>query len=919
MNLDRWRRIRELSEAAAERPEAERAAWLESVEPDAELRARALALLADRTDETKATATTQPSRLSPEAIAAAVDATVGGTAWAGRRIGAWRLVEAIGRGGMGEVWRAERIDGGFRQHAAIKLMRRGIGDADYLGRFEAERQILARLEHPNIARLLDGGALEDGQPWLALEFVRGSDLVRHADARRLDVRERIGLFLGVCAAVAHAHRMLVVHRDLKPSNVMVTDDGTVKLLDFGIAKLLPGAEEHFGTETAAAPLTPAYAAPEQLRREPIGTPTDVYALGLLLHELLTGVLPHRRRGSQSAEALVEILTREPPPASVALERHVDDDAERTRLARERGADVGSLRRALRGDLDAIIARALRPRPEDRYASVDALAADLENHLARRPVSARRGSFRYRAGRFVARHRAAVALAGLLAVSLVAGVAAIVVQSSEVARERDRAVLEGQRANSALAFQREIFRRARPATHLGREPTASELLDLGERMLAEDTGLDPGVRATLLEELSHSRGSLGAFDRAHALALEARESFAAHGDRRGALRLDIHLASLEVRLGQPAEARARIDQVLGAAPDDLLPPEEIYAAWFQRGILLGNAGELDGAVRAIGTAIELAGRTDVARPVRPTAVVGMEVVLAGYLSGAGRAEEALARIGAARERLLSLGQFDDAARQQLLHAEGFALELLDRLDEARAAIEARLDLSTRIYGPKHHMVAQDLAQLARLALKQHDPALALRHAEAALPILLEQFGPDNAETAFLRHTLALARLRSGDPAGARADAGAALEARRRIHGENDTGVLNARAVLAMIDEATGAIDAARRGAIGIREAAGERWDRISAPTRARLDAIRIYHGPDPASERCRALESHRRQATDPTGTLVLGLYLAACRQLAGEPDAARELLDGLDAERVHRIVGDPALARVRAIAEGRGGG
>lgn len=913
MNLDRWRRIRELSEAAAERPESERAAWLESVEPDAELRARALALLADRTDES--TATTQPSRLSPEAIAQAVDATIGGAAWAGRRIGAWRLVEAIGRGGMGEVWRAERVDGGFRQDAALKLMRRGIGDAGYLGRFEAERQILARLEHPNIARLLDGGAGEDGQPWLALEYVRGTDLVHHADARRLDVRQRIELFLGVCAAVAYAHRMLVVHRDLKPSNVMVTDDGTVKLLDFGIAKLLPGAEGHFGTETASAPLTPAYAAPEQLKHEPIGTHTDVYALGLLLHELLTGVLPHRRRGSQSAEALVEILTEEPPPASVAIARLVDDPAERDRLAGNRSTDTPGLRHALEGDLDAIIAKALRVRPEDRYASVDAMADDLGRHLACRPVSARRGSFRYRAGRFVARHRVAVTLAGLLVVSLISGITSIVLQSAEIARERDRAVLEGQRANSALAFQREIFRRARPATHLGREPTASELLDLGERMLAEDTGMDPGVRASLLEELSRSRASLGAFDRAHALALEAREVFAANGDRRGALRVDIHLASLEVRRGQSEEAQARIDRVLDAAPGDRLPPEDIYAAWYQRGILLGNAGDLDGAVRAITTAIELAGRTDVARPVRPSAVVGMEVVLAGYLSSAGRAEEALARIAAARERLTRLGQFDDAGRQQLLHAEGLALELLDRLAEATAAIESRLELSKRIYGAEHYMVAQDLGQLARLALKRHDPALALRHAEAALPIVLAAYGPGNPETASLRHTLALARLRTGDLTGALNDAEAALDA-RRSKGEDVVGILNTRAVLAMIDEAASRTGEARKAAGDIREAAGERWVRISAPTRARLDAIRIFHGPESPPERCVALEAHRREASDPTATLVLGLYLAACRRLAGEPDAAREILNGLDAERVDGLAGDPALARLRAIAEGR---
>lgn len=913
MNHERWRRIRELSEAAAARPAAERAAWLESVEPDAELRARALALVEEA--EFDAGSVKHPSALDSDAIAAAIDATVGSAAWAGRRIGPWRLVESVGRGGMGEVWRAERVDGGFRQDAALKLMRRGVGDPGYLARFEAERQILARLEHPNIARLLDGGALEDDQPWLALEFVRGTDLIRHADAQRLGVRQRVELFLGVCAAVAHAHRLLVVHRDLKPSNVMVTADGTVKLLDFGIAKLLPGAEGHFGTETAAAPLTPAYAAPEQLKREPIGTQTDVYALGLLLHELLTGVLPHRRRGSQSAEALVEILTREPPPASAALERHVDDAHERATITQTRNTDLPALKRALRGDLDAIIAKALRTRPEDRYASVDALAEDLRRHLERRPVAARRGSWRYRAGRFVARHRVAVALAGLLVASLAGGLASIVIQSREVARERDRALLEGQRANAALAFQREIFRRARPARHLGQEPSASELLDIGERQLTDDESLDAGVRADLLEELSRSRWALGQYEAAHALALKAQGLFAALGDRRGELRLDIHLASLDNTLARPAAARERIDRVLAAALSGILPPAELYPAWFQHGILLGNDGDTDGADQAMTTAIELAARNDPLRRVRPGAIAGIETVRAGLLSQAGRAAEALDKLVRTRERLAAAGALDEPARHQLLHGEALALEMLGRYDQAVTLIEERLAMSRRIWGPTHVMVAEDLRQLARLGLRRHDLKRAIALTDEALPIARGVYGEDSVFEATLLHTRALAWLRGGDAETALVEARRGVDIRRRTTGEDSLDALPTRAVIVMALEAAGSVGEALAEFAAIRAAAGERWGRLPEATRARLEAIDLQHGGADPGTRCNTLATLRETFADPTAVAVVGLYLAACRRDLDDPAGAREVLATIETDRLEQLIGDPALARLWVAAEG----
>lgn len=913
MNIDRWRRIRELSEAAAALPADQRRCWIESVETDIELCARSLALVEE--SDWNAADRGRTGSFDLDAVAAAVDATVGRIAWKGRRIGAWRLLDALGRGGMGEVWRAERIDGGFRQDAALKLMRVDTGDASYLGRFEAERQILARLEHPHIARLLDGGTLADGQPWLALEYVRGSDLIRHADRKRLGLRERIALFLDVCEAVAYAHRSLVVHRDLKPSNVMVTEDGRVKLLDFGIAKLLPGGEGNVGTDTAVAPLTPAYASPEQLKREPVSTQTDVYALGLLLHELVTGVLPHCRSGDQGAEALVEILTREPLPASTALQRLVVDPAERARIAGDRAADIDLLRSALRGDLDAIIGKALRTRPADRYATVDALAADLVRHLERRPVSARRGSLRYRSERFIARHRLAAALAGLLLLSLAVGITAVLVQSRAVVRERDRALVEGQRASAALAFQREIFRRARPAIHLGKEPSASELLDLGERMLAENAGLDPSVRATLMEELSRSRGSLGGFEAAYQLGLSARALLESIGDRRGALRLDIHLAGLAHQLDRSDEARARIDHVLAAAPDGALPPGELYAAWFQHGILIGNAGDVDGADQAIETALALA-RAEPTTPPEARVVAGMEVIRAGFLSTAGRAGEALVRLNAAREHLTASATLDEASDHQLMGGEALALELLDRLEEAVHVVERRLELSRRIWGPNHHMVADGLGNLARLRLKQHQHAAAIRSIEEALPIAQATWGQQSSKVAYLLQTLALARLRGGDAQGALQAATEALHTRRQVYAERDLVVLNAWATTLLALEAVGRIDEAVAGAAELRVHAEDAWLRLSESLRARLDALAIYHRPGDVAARCDALASLRKQLKERSAVLAPSLYLGACLRERGDVAAAADALADIEAPTLDRITGDPALARLRAIVEGR---
>ena len=343
----------------------------------------------------------------------------------GQRVGTYEIVRELGRGGMGMVYLARRADEEFEKLAAIKLIRPGMAGELAVRRFRGERQISALLDHPNIARLLDGGTTEDGEPYFVMEFVEGEALLDYCDRHRLSVEERLRLFGEVCAAVQHAHRNLVVHRDIKPSNILVTEGGVPKLLDFGIAKLLSpeGALEPADqTATVTRVLTPDYASPEQVRGQPITTASDVYSLGVVLYELLARRRPYHLTDTDPKELLRVVCERDPekPSTAAARPRGEEGPAAFTGARPESGP---GLARRLKGDLDAIVLKALRKEPERRYASVEQLSDDIRRHLSGRPVLARRGTTAYRAGKFVRRHRMLLAAAVLLLAALAGGVAA----------------------------------------------------------------------------------------------------------------------------------------------------------------------------------------------------------------------------------------------------------------------------------------------------------------------------------------------------------------------------------------------------------------------------------------------------------------------------------------------------------------
>jgi eukaryotic-like serine/threonine-protein kinase len=414
----------------------------------------------------------------------------------GSRLGAWRILRLIGYGGMGEVYEAERADAPFEQRAALKLTNRQA--TNLLARFNRERRILARLDHPGIARLLDGGVAPDGRPYAAMEYVEGLCITESCRSTQADLRARLAMFLQVCDAVSHAHRNLVVHRDIKPANVLVDSEGRVRLLDFGIAKALDaglGGDVPLGATTAL--LTPDYAAPEQLAGDPVTTATDVYALGVLLFELLTGRRPWAIQGQPFARALNTLL-HQPAPRMSELAAATTDSPISARL--------------LQGDLDAIVAKCLRQEPQNRYVVVEALVEDLRRFLDGRAVLARAGSTGYRMGRFIRRHRLPVAAGAAVVLALAAGLAGVLHQA-EVARA------EAHRAEAVQDFLISIFRhnsqdQADPLK--ARATTARELLAAGATRLEQDVTLPPAARDRLFAVIAQLYTEMDLREKAAAL-------------------------------------------------------------------------------------------------------------------------------------------------------------------------------------------------------------------------------------------------------------------------------------------------------------------------------------------------------------------------------------------------------------------
>jgi eukaryotic-like serine/threonine-protein kinase len=751
-----WQRLAPLIDELLDRSEGQRPAFLE------ELGARDPALRRELEDFLASEAASRGFLAEPVESRALLGALADDArSWdalqlEGRTVGPYRVRRELGRGGMGAVFLAERVDGGFEQRVALKLVKRGMDSADILERFRTERQILARLQHPHVARLLDGGVSADGQPYFAMEYVEGAPLTRWCDERRLGLGDRLRLFLQVCDAVDYAHRNLVVHRDLKPSNVLVTAEGDARLLDFGIAKVLEGAGPDADGEATLTrhdgrALTPQYAAPEQLRGQPVTTATDVYSLGVILYELLSGRRPYRLHGLSPGEVERVVVQEDPPPPSSAV-RQADanpavSEPAAAEIAERRGVGVERLVSELKGDLDNVVALALRKEPARRYPSASALADDLRRYLGGRPVTARADRWSYRASKFVGRHRVGVAAAAVVALSLAAGVAIALWQAREALRQASR-------AEEVKRFTFSLFELSDPDAAKGKEITARQLLDRGAVRVESELAGEPDLQAEMLLFLGNIYHRLSLDEEGRPLrekALVLRRA-AAHPDELAVSEAELAVGWSLFSLGKAPEAQQHFERALETRARRL---GEDHPQTALARALLGRArfdqGDSQSAESLLRQAVEALQRRQPGSEELATNLTALGVVLQarGDLAGA----ETAYRQGLDQRRAL----FGEEHSQVAASLYNLGTVMKDRGDLSGAETQLRLvlPLHRRLLGPTHEVVANDLHSLgstllARGALVEGEAVL-----RESLAVRVRLYGADSPRLAVALHAVAQA--------------------------------------------------------------------------------------------------------------------------------------------------------------------
>lgn len=765
----RWLRIEALFHRVVDLPPAERDAVLaREAGDDAELADEVRSLVRA---EAEAAGGEDTLDGAVEAVAREVAAEAGGLK-PGDRVGPWRIVAELGRGGMGSVHLAERDDDEFRARAAIKVIHGGAAGADPVRRFRSERQILAGLQHPHVARLLDGGTTDDGRPWLALEYVEGRPLDVFCDEGRLAVAERVDLVVGLCDAVQYAHRKLVVHRDIKPSNVLVTDEGTPKLLDFGIAKLLEpdeGVTSPMETRTQLRVMTPAYASPEQVRGEAVTTATDVYALGLLLYELLSGSPAQRITTSRPAEMEREVCDREPARLASRVAPEV---------AEARGVSPARLARTLGGDLENIVLTALRKEPERRYPSVAALADDLVRWREGRPVRARGNPWGYRAAKFARRHALSLgAAAAVVAVFL----GTVGFYTARLATERDRARTEARRATEVADFLTGIFEQADPDLAPGEAVSARDLLERGAARIAE---LDAGdeVRASMLQTIGVAQSNLGDPGSALPLLEEAvalRRPLAGTGPEEASRLVDA-LDALGAALWDAGEldAAEQVHREALAGARNAAP-----GGSFAVGVSLNNLarvlqdqGRFSEAREAQAEALDLFRRER--GEIDPTVVSALTNLaqLVENLEGESAAEPLHRQAVAVVERLPA----EEAVAAPTAYGN-LAINLVaqNKLDEAEAAFRKAIGEAEARYGPDSPRTAETLATLAWIQGRRGEWAAADATVQEVLLRLRRMYGEEHGDIAYELTNLATTRQRQGRIADADSLHALAVAMSRRV--------------------------------------------------------------------------------------------------------------------------------------------
>lgn len=724
----RWARIDSVLERALDLPAAERAGLVErELADDATLKAEVLALIAqlDVSGDVLDVDTPQESAATTSGLEPGV------------RIGAYRVLSLLGRGGMGEVYLAERADGQLEQLVALKLLR---PDAvDHASRFISERQILARLEHPGIARFYDAGITADGRMYMIMERVQGLTITRACAERHANLNERLALFLQVCEGVSYAHRNLVIHRDLKPGNILVTDAGQVKLLDFGVAKLLYHGEVNATRQT---PVTLSYAAPEQLQQGSMTTATDVYALGVLLFEMLTGVLPWSTQRVPLAVAIDKLLHEEAPLASSA--------------ARDE-SHAGVPASQISGDLDSIVAKALRKNPADRYQTVTDLAQDIHRHLNDEPVTAREGAVAYLLGRFLKRYRWAVASVVSLVLVLAAGLAGTAWQAREAARERDVARTEAARSDAVRDYMMLMFREAAEEKGDG-ELTAKQVLERSaSQLMAQNEARGSSKGLEIFQMLGELYAAIDDYEGAAPIFRHFLTMPGAGADPALQAEIRHNLAIAEMRLGNAAESRKQLD--LAQAfwnRDPIRYRESLASSRVIQSQLERHSGDAAGAIRTLEEG--LAARVAISgRSHRETAYMLNALGLAQM--NAGQLQEAQRTFAEAVQIMIGLGKEQSGNTLTMISNQAVIAVMLG--DDARAEplFVRATQLRRQLYGRSAALAALQ-QNLGRVMVRTGRAREALPLLEDSLAMAREFTGPKSGMTVTITLSVAEAQVALG---------------------------------------------------------------------------------------------------------------------------------------------------------------
>ncbi|MFZ0391250.1 MAG: tetratricopeptide repeat protein [Calditrichia bacterium] len=674
----------------------------------------------------------------------------------GQQVGIYRIVSRIGTGGMGDVFLAERADGHFEQRVALKLIRPGMDSGEVLRRFRSERQILARLQHPDISRLLDGGITERGLPFFTMEYVEGKPIDQYCDEHRLPIRQRLQLFAKVCSAVQYAHQNLVIHRDLKPSNILVDEQGHIKLLDFGIATLLAGREEGNDltqlTREGQRVMTPEYASPEQVKGAAVTTASDVYSLGVVLYQLLTGHLPYKLPSRSPVEIERIVSETEPLKPSTLIKKtgqtatpEIDSGA----IGRSRSVQPGRLSRLLSGDLDNICLKSLQKEPDQRYQSADQLYHDIQHYLNGLPVMARPATAVYRIRKFIRRHRTGVFSAAAMILLIILTISFYTVR---LAHQRDLARLETRKAERISEFLTGIFQVSDPGQSKGETVTARELLERGAARLDQELADEPEVQAAMMHVIGSVYISLGLYDQAMPLvekSLEIRRQLFGEDHK--------DVAESLVKLGEALREKGEFEQSEEKFREGLqvlrkIDPEgspDIAATLNNLGWVLNDAGKYDESEDSFREAIRIFKANDMEWTVEnSTALNNLALLL--HEKGDLREAELLFRQALAIQRKL-LGEVHPEVSTTMYNLAKLLREL-GAVNQATEMLQQVVKMDRQVLGNEHPYLAYSLISLGSLIKtdgKYHQAEQLMRE---ALKIRRKSLGPEHPETLICMNNL-----------------------------------------------------------------------------------------------------------------------------------------------------------------------